>query len=425
MLVRLTELFKSTFAPEKILKLAREFGAVQRLRSIHPADFCNALVGCSMGDEERSIASARRLYGQIAGYAPEESSFYDRFNAGMGRLMKTLYEQALEAATDEGRAAVAIVLNELKLKDILAIDGSQVLLPKSASVVLPSTSKEHGGFKVTATLSVAYQALRRIDVTDARTHDRKALKLDRWLHNQLLLLDRGYCDHRLFADIEARKGFFLTPLKATSIPTIAKIRCGLGQRHVGKELLDDLPYNGDLDIDAMFSIRGGRPKSFRVVGVSVLHEMEDGSSEYVDIWLVTNLPPELVSAEQLATLYRLRWDVEILFKILKSVARMDQIRSANKDVIDAFLYAALLGLVLAQGICADMRRKRPDIEPSFYRVTALVLGYLPKFLSASTAREFRNVVERFEQALWREGVNPNPGRPYAATQYAHEFSGAA
>ncbi|MCP4444399.1 MAG: transposase, partial [Myxococcales bacterium] len=158
-----------------------------------------------------------------------------------------------------------------------------------------------------------------IDLTDARTHDRKALKLDRWLNNQLLLLDRGYSDHSLFAEIERRKGFSLTPLKTTSIPTITKIRCGLGQRHVGKALVDDLPYCGDLDIDATFSIRGARPKTLRVVGVSVLQKMEDGSSQYVDLWLVTNLSPEVISAEQLATLYRLRWDVEILFKITSGV----------------------------------------------------------------------------------------------------------
>ncbi|MCP4444602.1 MAG: transposase, partial [Myxococcales bacterium] len=207
MIIKLMELFNSTSSPEKILALAREFKAVQRLRNIHPANFCNALVGCSMGDEERSIATARRLYGQLAGYAPEESSFYDRFNAGLAKLMRTLYEQALAAATNEQRAAVGAVLDDLSLKDILAIDGSQVTLPKATYDVLPSTSKDHGGFKVTATLSVAYQALRRIDLTDARTHDRKALKLDRWLNNQLLLLDRGYSDHSLFAEIERRKGF--------------------------------------------------------------------------------------------------------------------------------------------------------------------------------------------------------------------------
>ncbi|MCP4446665.1 MAG: transposase, partial [Myxococcales bacterium] len=136
----------------------------------------------------------------------------------------------------------------------------------------------------------------------------------------------------------------------------------------------------------------------------MLQKMEDGSSQYVDLWLVTNLSPEVISAEQLATLYRLRWDVETLFKILKSVSRMDKLRSANQDAIDAFLYASLLGLVLAQGICAEMRWDRPNIEPSLYRVTALVLGYLPTILAAGTASEFRKVVEHFEQALWREGV---------------------
>ena len=421
MIADLMTLFKSTFSPSKILELARQLGAIQRLRNIHPADLCSALVGCAMGDEERSIATARRLYGQLAGYAPEESSFYDRFNAGLSKLMKALYQQALPDATHEQRAAVGAVLDDLEVKDILAVDGSQVMLPKTAYAILPSTSTDHGGFKVTATLSVAYQALRRIDVTDARTHDRKALKLDRWLHNQLLLFDRGYCDHTLFAEIEDRKGHFLARLKTASKPTIATICDGLGQPELGKPLLNHPRYSENLDIDAAFSIRGCQPRTFRVVCVSVLQIVDDGTPSYVDIWLVTNLSSEQVSAEQLATLYRMRWDVEILFKIVKSVARMDQLRSANQNVIEAFLYASLIGLVLAQGICAQMRRERPDVEPSLYRVTALVLGYLPQILRASTAGRYRKVIESFHRALWREGANPNPGRPYRATQYAREF----
>jgi hypothetical protein len=61
----LLELFKATFNRAGVLEWARELGAVIRLRSIHPLDFCMALVDCAMGDEERSIATARRLFGRL------------------------------------------------------------------------------------------------------------------------------------------------------------------------------------------------------------------------------------------------------------------------------------------------------------------------------------------------------------------------
>jgi hypothetical protein len=225
----------------------------------------------------------------------------------------------------------------------------------------------------------------------------------------------------LLASIEDRRGFFVTRLKESSIPTVARIRSGLGKKHVGRLLTGELPYRGAVDVDADFNIRGRRRRRFRVVRVTVL---ADRIGQLVDLWFVTNLP-DSISPEQIAILYRLRWEVEVLFRVLKSVGRLDQLRSANVNVINVFLYATLLGIVLAHHVCAQMRRARPDCEPSIYRVTTLVLGYLPAIVCAPTSNALRTVIKRFEAALWREGVNPNPGRPYAATRYANDFRNAA
>ncbi|OGV80389.1 MAG: hypothetical protein A3K18_00875 [Lentisphaerae bacterium RIFOXYA12_64_32] len=62
MVTTLMTLFKQAFDRGATMELARELGAVQRVRCIHPLDFCLAVVGWAMGDEERSIASARRLF---------------------------------------------------------------------------------------------------------------------------------------------------------------------------------------------------------------------------------------------------------------------------------------------------------------------------------------------------------------------------
>jgi putative transposase len=420
MTTTLIELFKSTFHRDTILAWARDCGAVARLRKIHPQDFALSLVGCALGDEKRSVATARRLFDRIAGFMPEESSFYDRFTVEMADLMRRLFLRALGACSLERREALAKMLGGTGILDVLAIDGSQVSLPSSAVEVLPSTSDAHGGFKLTATLSLLFQKVQRVDVTDARTHDRKALALDRWLHGQLLLLDRGYSDHRLFKTIADRKGFFLTRLKESSVPVITAIRSGLGKTHIGKELTGNLPYRSVVDLDARFRLRGGSTREFRVIRVVIERDTRDGYLQEVDIWLVTNLAPADFSAEQVATLYRMRWEVEILFRALKSVGRLDQLHSASLPVIHAFLYASLLAVILAQDINAHMRRLRPGKEPSLYRVMTLLLGYLPHIVARLGTRYLRNTMIAFEAALWREGTNPNPGRPYAVEKYAWE-----
>jgi IS4 transposase len=247
------------------------------------------------------------------------------------------------------------------------------------------------------------------------------LKLARWLHGVLLLFDLGYFDHGLFADIARRGGFFVSRLKESSFPFIETIRAGLGQCHVGKALDGSLPYRGVVDVDARFTVRGGKSRVFRVVGVPIENETRGGLVESDVLWFVTNLPVEQFSAEAIAILYRFRWEIEQLFRVLKTVGRMDQLRTAKAEVIHTFVYATLLGIALAHDICAQMRRARPNVEPSVYRVYALVLRYLPLILDAIGSHDFENTLRAFESALWREGTNPNPGRHYKASIYANQL----
>jgi len=199
---------------------------------------------------------------------------------------------------------------------------------------------------------------------------------------------------------------------------ISAIRQGLGQAHLGKQLTSDLPFRGVVDLDAQFSLGNGKTVTLRVVRMPISVTRRAGQDIPKDVWLVTNLSAECFTAEQIATLYRMRWDIETLFAALKGIGRLDQLRSASLPVITAFLYATLIGLVLAQDICAEMRRRCPKREPSLQRVYILVLTYLPELVTSVGTKRFRSVLFAFEQALWREGRNPNPGRPYSSTRYA-------
>ena len=421
MLTTLMAMFESVFGRDTLLARAMESGAWQRLRSIHPADFVLALVACAMGDETRSIATARRKFHLISDFMPEESSFYDRFTDETVAWLRGLFLRALQAATSERRAALAELFEGTDIIDILAIDATQVALPVGAEQDYPSTTPGQGGFKLTATMSVLYQRIRDITLTDARQHDSKALTPLAKLAGLLLLLDRGYASIRRFLTIDQGHGYFATPLKSDWTGTIVGIRSGLGQRHVGQPLDDDRPYRGTVDLDVSFRVSRSRRVTFRVVCVSGWRRLPGGQSEVVDIWLLTNLPPEQFCAEDVSSLYRYRFEIEQLFRVLKTVGRLDQLNSSKLQVFESFMYATLLGIVLAHDICAQMRRARPKVEPSPHRVTALVLGALPKILRALGTPEVLAVLASFERALWREGVNPNPGRPYTGTVYAAQM----
>lgn len=79
----------------------------------------------------------------------------------------------------------------------------------------------------------------------------------------------------------------------------------------------------------------------------------------------TNVPSQWWGLEQVLAVYKLRWQVELLFKLFKSQAGLDQIGNWRADRILAQLYARLIGLVLAQTLLAPLRfRGRRELSLS-------------------------------------------------------------
>jgi hypothetical protein len=95
------------------------------------------------------------------------------------------------------------------------------------------------------------------------------------------------------------------------------------------------------------------------------------------------------------------------------LSRLDELASGKPVIVRIFIAATLVGLVISQAICAAMRAERPRCEPSLHRVFALILVNIAVLVNAVVLGTLRQVLPSFIAALWREGLNPNPGRPYA------------
>jgi len=85
-------------------------------------------------------------------------------------------------------------------------------------------------------------------------------------------------------------------------------------------------------------------KRFRVVGVRIA-DADDGYRLYI-----TNLPSSEFSPKQVATLYRARWVVELLFRELKSEYGLGRSRTEKEHIVRIQVTAALLTLVVSRAI---------------------------------------------------------------------------
>ena len=70
---------------------------------------------------------------------------------------------------------------------------------------------------------------------------------------------------------------------------------------------------------------------------------------------VTNIPESLASADELRALYRLRWQIELIFKLWKSYARLDAIGKWRLERVLCQFYARLLALLLFQWLAMAHR----------------------------------------------------------------------
>lgn len=96
------------------------------------------------------------------------------------------------------------------------------------------------------------------------------------------------------------------------------------------------------------------------------------------IVLLTNLPAETWHTASVIDFYRFRWQIELLFKRLKSLLDFDSLRVKNSDAAQAIILAKILVAVLVEDVISDVNELEPDwfesIERpvSVYRITNLV-----------------------------------------------------
>ncbi len=67
--------------------------------------------------------------------------------------------------------------------------------------------------------------------------------------------------------------------------------------------------------------------------------------------LITDLTAQQMSAPQVLELYRLRWQIEMCFKRLKGILRIDELRAKGPRLARAYLYSKLLGALVIEDLC--------------------------------------------------------------------------
>ena len=281
------------------------------------------------------------------------------------KLLKEAVNKGLEELAKDENLKLSGKL--AMFKDVMVIDNTIIKLHNSLVSVWEAcrTNTGKAACKLAVILSVVGDGPRKIRLYGERRNDIKTLTIGPWVKGRLLLFDLGFFKYKLFDSIHQNKGYFLTRMKKTTNPyIIAENRRWRGNSIylTGQKIKDVLPKLKRQVIDAevvvSFSRRSYKGKSknanqvFRMVGIH-----DDETNDYHLYF--TNIPYDVLCAEDVASLYGYRWTIELLMKELKSVYRIDVLPFENREVVEALIYTAILTLIISRRMLADVRRTNP------------------------------------------------------------------
>ena len=265
------------------------------------------------------------------------------------------------------------VISDTRFKDVL---NKQVEIFDSTVISLfqdilkcvgrtPSNGKRKGGIKVHTVINVAAPVPKMIWFSSAATNDRLLLRKLEPDDNTIYVFDKGYNDYKAFKLFCEKGAGFVTRIKENAV------------YKVEQELyIDECIHSGVLE-DTIIEVTvkeddgGSKLKLRKVVFYDRVLKRK--------FEFLTNLFE--MRPDMIAALYKIRWQIELLFKQLKSNFPLKYFLGDNENAIKIQVYCALIVNLLLTVI--QKRLKRPwafSNLVSFCRIHLFNYLHLIKFL---------------------------------------------
>jgi putative transposase len=400
------EVLTSLFSSQFIRHHAAAVGAVRRRRKVDIVALVYTLVLAFDRGARRNLSSLRRAYAAATGTTLAPSAFYDRFTPALTKLMKKLAERALAKLAHNGtktRRAFGVFVK------LLIADGSLVRLPDALERHYPSVWTNHT--RASAKLHVIMNGTTRtpesVRVAPGSSHDLSLMTLEGCCIGSLYVFDLAYYQGKLFRRIIERGGHFLCRVKKDANFRIvaADDPRWVGRRH--RNILSEMRGRSfEVWIDYAYRHLPERDWTWRRLELRLI-AVWDPELQRHRLYL-TSAPRFALPVDVAAEVYAVRWEIELLFRELKSQLRVDHMPSGNKAAAECMLYASLLALAFDRILRRDLAARTAVTIPAerssilFRSVAPLLLDLL---VGLPTHRA--HLERRLRRVLRVEAPDPN------------------
>lgn len=334
----------------EVLQIARESRWLRRLRDIRPVALVVACLSTLGASKATWIADILRTFNAFTGLSIRYKPFHNQLRkAAFPEFMRRLLERTLEKMTRPVLAAgVGSKLG--KFRDILLHDGSSFALKDGLKKEWPGrfTKLSPAAVELHVTMSVFEDNPIAITLAPDKEAERALGPKAEQLRDCLLLEDRGYEHRQFFIDMQSAGAFFIVRGNKAIRPIVREARDLRGGRlrHLeGKPLSWEALPSRSVDVEIEWG-KGTQIYRGRLVALYKRGQR----SEKTFVYLHTNLKRTDFSALEIGRLYRLRWQVELLFKECKSHTNLHRFDTEQSAIAEGLIWASMLAVVVKRAL---------------------------------------------------------------------------
>lgn len=432
------------FFTDQVEKVAKKTRFVQRASKLTGTKFLQALVFNTLEKKEMTLVGMAQSCLDL-GVSISPQGLDERIDESSVAFMREMSELAMTRFRSQEPLDIELLG---QFSSIYLVDSSQISLPESMAELFPGS----GGNASTASMKMhlmfdyLHGHFAQLEYTSGRDPDQGYR--GHWSLIQagaLFIMDLGYFVLDTFKQIDEHNGYFLsrfqdqtalfdqTGEKIELSQLLTKQKEPLSEHDVlmGSRLRHRIPCRlivVELSQEVADRRRQKAKKNAQRHGRTVNKKR----LKLLDWGLfVTNMPMAMLRAEHVFSLYRIRWQIELVFKMCKSFCGLNYISSWRPERILTEFYARLIAVVLIYFLIAPVRlpfgpTQNREISPvqvrtifqRFARTLALALHDPDIFFTQ--LHEFFSHVSRFGFKQKRR-QSPNANHALALISACYEW----
>jgi len=355
-----TRQFKRTFSESRLNAMGKAARLCQREREITPWRLMLSLIEAFSSATVDSIADLQRTFNALCETGVQYKPFHNQLvKAGFPEFVRAVLCRMLdELACNVLRWSPESPF--ARFGHIRIQDGTSFALKRSLANVWPGrfTTISPAAVELHVEFDLMSEMVNRVELTPDSTSERASLPGAHDLAGDLLLADRGYFGMPYLQAVDTAGGFFIVRGKSDMNPLILKAT-GPDGREVErlrdrrlKEAKHLLSKYECLDLTVRFTGKDLDDKQFECRLVVHPNLRSDETPRY----LVTNLDAEDFSPEHISDGYRLRWQIELLFKEWKSHANLHAFDTGKPTIAEGLIWASLCAATVTR-YCAHVTQR--------------------------------------------------------------------